>query len=209
MIIPSILGEIRLEGNLAGWQLTHTGTILEPDLEEIRIQMESDQELPPPQMSFLWSVPQIDMQTRWTSGSIFRRNLPPDWSGKESSQLASNIPMQTFLNLKGQNRLTLAVSEAKRFVQFSGGVNEESNRIKGEFKLGVFLSGTVGNAAIAVFLTWLGNKLGLPLYLAAVVVFGTRMFQNFAEIRRELLTSRQKSAKIDQDIVSSDEEHTT
>ena len=34
MIIPSILGEIRLEGNLAGWQLTHTGTILEPDLEE-------------------------------------------------------------------------------------------------------------------------------------------------------------------------------
>ena len=82
-------------------------------------------------------------------------------------------------------------------------------RGKGEFKLGVFLSGTVGNAAIAVFLTWLGNKLGLPLYLAAVVVFGTRMFQNFAEIRRELLTSRQKSAKIDQDIVSSDEEHTT
>ena len=135
MIIPSILGEIRLEGNLAGWQLTHTGTILEPDLEEIRIQMESDQELPPPQMSFFWSVPQIDMQTRWTSGSIFRRNLPPDWSGKESSQLASNIPMQTFLNLKGQNRLTLAVSEAKRFVQFSGGVNEESNRIKGEFTL--------------------------------------------------------------------------
>ena len=131
MIIPSILGEIRLEGNLAGWQLTHTGTILEPDLEEIRIQMESDQELPPPQMSFFWSVPQIDMQTRWTSGSIFRRNLPPDWSGKESSQLASNIPMMTFLNLKGQNRLTLAVSEAKRFVQFSGGVNEESNRIKG------------------------------------------------------------------------------
>ena len=65
-------------------------------------------------------------------------------------------------------------------------------RVKGEFKLGVFLSGTIGNAAIAVFLTWLGQKLGLPLYLAAVLVFGTRMFQNFAEIRRELLTSKQK-----------------
>ena len=39
-------------------------------------------------------------------------------------------------------------------------------RVKGEFKLGVFLSGTIGNAAIAVFLTWLGQKLGLPLYLA-------------------------------------------
>lgn len=81
-------------------------------------------------------------------------------------------------------------------------------RIAGEFKLDVFLSGTLGNAIIAVFLTWLGQSLGLPLYLAAVVVFGTRMFQNFAEIRRELLTSRQKSAKINQDMVNSEEEHT-
>ena len=78
----------------------------------------------------------------------------------------------------------------------------------GEFKLGVFLSGTIGNAAIAVFLTWLGQKLGLPLYLAAVLVFGTRMFQNFAEIRRELLTSKQKRAKISQDIVRDGEDGT-
>ena len=68
-------------------------------------------------------------------------------------------------------------------------------RVKGEFKLGVFL-------------TWLGQKLGLPLYLAAVLVFGTRMFQNFAEIRRELLTSKQKRAKISQDIVRDGEDGT-
>ena len=61
-------------------------------------------------------------------------------------------------------------------------------RVGGVFRLSIFLSGTVGNAAIAAFLTWLGQKLGIPLYLAAVVVFGARMFQNFAEIRRELLT---------------------
>lgn len=73
-------------------------------------------------------------------------------------------------------------------------------RVKGEFRLDVFLSGTIGNAAIAVFLAWLGQKLGLPLYLAAVVVFGTRMFQNFAEIRRELLTSRQKRDTMNQDM---------
>ena len=78
-----------------------------------------------------------------------------------------------------------------------GGMNA---RIKKTFNLSIFLSGFFGNAIIAVFLTWLGNKLGLPLYLAAVVVFGTRMFQNFAEIRRELLTSRQKKARIERDI---------
>lgn len=80
-------------------------------------------------------------------------------------------------------------------------------RIKGEFHLSVFLSGTVGNALLAAFLTWLGQKLGLPLYLAAVVVFGTRLFQNFAKIRRELLTSKQKRDTINQlDMVSPSEE---
>ena len=78
-----------------------------------------------------------------------------------------------------------------------GGMNA---RIKKSFNLSIFLSGFFGNAVIAVFLAWLGDKLGLPLYLASVVVFGTRMFQNFAEIRRELLTSRQKKARIEQDI---------
>ena len=81
-------------------------------------------------------------------------------------------------------------------------------RVKGEFKFEIFLSGTIGNAAIAVFLAWLGQKLGIPLYLAAVVVFGTRMFQNFAEIRRELLTSKQKRAKINQDVDSQKEDNT-
>ena len=87
-----------------------------------------------------------------------------------------------------------------------GGLNA---RLKGSFKLSIYLSGSIGNAAIAVFLTWLGDKLGIPIYLAAVVVFGTRMFKNFAEIRRELLTSKQKKDKIEQDIVSDPPEGTT
>ena len=74
-------------------------------------------------------------------------------------------------------------------------------RLKGEFHMAIFLSGTFGNAVIAVFLAWLGEKMGIPLYIAAVVAFGTRMFQNFGEIRRELLTSGPKRDKIKQDIV--------
>ncbi len=81
-------------------------------------------------------------------------------------------------------------------------------RLQKTFKLSIFISGFFGNALIAVFLAWLGDKLGLPLYLAAVVVFGTRMFQNFAEIRRELLTLRKNKDKIEQDIVSNGETET-
>lgn len=51
----------------------------------------------------------------------------------------------------------------------------------------VFISGFFGNAVIAVMLTYLGDKLGIPMYLAAVVVFGGRLFNNFAVIRRLLL----------------------
>ncbi|MEG1857190.1 MAG: small basic family protein [Pseudoflavonifractor sp.] len=86
-----------------------------------------------------------------------------------------------------------------------GGMNA---RLRKNFNLSIFLSGFFGNALIAVFLAWLGDKLGLPLYLAAVVVFGTRMFQNFAEIRRQLLTSRQKRDKIEQAIVHTQETDT-
>lgn len=81
-------------------------------------------------------------------------------------------------------------------------------RLQGEFHTGIFLSGIIGNAAIAVFLTWLGQKMGIPIYLAAVVVFGTRLFQNFGEIRRELLTSGPKKGKIKQDIEDFGEEST-
>lgn len=48
----------------------------------------------------------------------------------------------------------------------------------------IFITGLVGNSVIAVFLMFVGKRLGADLYLAAVLVFGTRMFQNFAAIRR-------------------------
>ncbi len=51
----------------------------------------------------------------------------------------------------------------------------------------IFISGFFGNAFIAVILTFMGDKLGLPMYLAAVLVFGGRVFTNFAVIRRLLL----------------------
>lgn len=53
-----------------------------------------------------------------------------------------------------------------------------------KFDATIFVTGLLGNSVIAVFLMFVGKKLGADLYLAAVLVFGTRMFQNFASIRR-------------------------
>ena len=62
-----------------------------------------------------------------------------------------------------------------------------SSNIKGNFDLKVFISGFFGNAILSIALTWLGIKLNVDIYLAALVVFVGRMFTNFAIIRRYYL----------------------
>ncbi len=54
------------------------------------------------------------------------------------------------------------------------------------FQADIFISGFFGNAALAAALAYLGDKLGIPIYIAAVIVFGGRIFDNFAIIRRLL-----------------------
>lgn len=56
-----------------------------------------------------------------------------------------------------------------------------------KFELTIFITGLIGNSVIAVLLMFIGKHLGADLYLAAVLVFGMRMFQNFASIRRYYL----------------------
>lgn len=51
----------------------------------------------------------------------------------------------------------------------------------------VFLSGFVVNAILAAALTYLGDLLGVPLYYAAIFVFGCRLFDNLAGIRHNIL----------------------
>jgi len=55
------------------------------------------------------------------------------------------------------------------------------------FQPDIFISGFFGNALLAAALAYLGDKLGIPIYMAAVIVFGGRIFDNFAIIRRLLL----------------------
>ncbi len=51
----------------------------------------------------------------------------------------------------------------------------------------IFISGFLVNAIIAVLLTFIGDRLGLDLYLVALLAFGLRIFDNVALIRRHFL----------------------
>lgn len=56
--------------------------------------------------------------------------------------------------------------------------------LKKNFDLKIFVSGFFGNAILSIALTYLGQKLNVDIYLAAIVVFVGRMFNNLAMIRR-------------------------
>ncbi len=62
-----------------------------------------------------------------------------------------------------------------------------SATLKRNFDLKVFVSGFFGNAILSIILTYLGQKLNVDIYLAAIVVFVGRMFNNLAIIRRYYL----------------------
>jgi len=50
----------------------------------------------------------------------------------------------------------------------------------------VFVLAFLSNAALAAGLVWIGDQLGVDLTTAVAVVFGVRIFQNLAAIRRIL-----------------------
>jgi small basic protein len=59
--------------------------------------------------------------------------------------------------------------------------------IEDKFDDWVFISGFFVNAFLAAGLTWVGDQLGVDLAIAAYVVFGKRIFDNLAILRRHLL----------------------
>lgn len=73
-----------------------------------------------------------------------------------------------------------------------GGV---ASNMQNKFDFIIFISGFFLNAIMAMFLVYLGQKLNVDIYLAAVIVFSTRLFTNFSIIRRifiEQLRNRKK-----------------
>lgn len=59
-----------------------------------------------------------------------------------------------------------------------------ASTLKKNFDLKIFVTGFFGNAILSIMLTYLGQKLNVDIYLAAIVVFVGRMFNNLAIIRR-------------------------
>ena len=82
-----------------------------------------------------------------------------------------------------------------------GGISSTLNKT---FDLKIFVSGFFGNAILSMLLTYLGQKLNVDIYLAAIVVFVGRMFNNLAIIRRHYLDkfAKNRNKKADENVLT-------
>ena len=75
----------------------------------------------------------------------------------------------------------LAIAIVAALDSVFGGINSLLNK---KFDIRIFVSGFFGNAILAMLLTYLGEKLNVDIYLAAVIVFVGRIITNMSIIRR-------------------------
>src|SRR5665648_221401 len=70
--------------------------------------------------------------------------------------------------------------------------------LDGKYNGVIFITGFLRNAFLAVLLTYVGDNLGVPLYYAAILVFGGRLLNNLGVMRRIALEKfmKKKNEKI-------------
>jgi len=62
------------------------------------------------------------------------------------------------------------------------------SQLEGKFHSDIFVTGFFSNIVIAFFLAWLGDRIGINLFLASALILGGRIFVNLSLIRRIVLT---------------------
>ena len=75
----------------------------------------------------------------------------------------------------------LAIAVVAALDSVFGGI---TSVLKKNFDLTIFITGFFCNSLLSIALTYLGQRLNLDIYLAALVVFVGRMFTNLTIIRR-------------------------
>lgn len=86
----------------------------------------------------------------------------------------------------------LAIAIIAALDSIFGGI---TSTLKGNFDFKVFVSGFFGNAILSILLTYLGDKLNVDIYLAAIFVFVNRMFINLTIIRKHYIEKIWKEKK--------------
>jgi small basic protein len=108
----------------------------------------------------VWWLPLLGLLIGLVLGLAFSLSIPPEYSRYTATGILAALD-----SLLGAARAEL----------------------DGTFDNSIFLSGFFANIVLAGLLTFLGDRLGVDLYIAAIVAFGVRIFNNLAVIRRQMV----------------------
>ena len=125
--ISTIAGTLALECREPGdWQfeMAKVSSEYNGELEILKINMRADRPSVPPEFRVAALTPQDDFQHRWTAVNK-TMGIPPNWWSEMNTQLAVGMPVVALINQRGENRLSVVVSEAKRLVKLYSGIVEE------------------------------------------------------------------------------------
>ena len=114
-----------------GWRFEMKGHA-EGDRGIVSIDLDNDKPTAPPRFSVGFSRPLGDVSYLWHAGDDGRCPLVPSWLRRFRSDIASGIPVYTFLDSDNGNCLTVAVSEPFRKVEAKMGAVEDNAMVEGE-----------------------------------------------------------------------------
>lgn len=126
---------VRVEGDAKGFEISLTSRSLQDRLDLVTLTLTAPSPAVPPQLNLIVEQPIIDTHARWYPAGRSNRAMYPEWDSRFTSQMTKYAPVVCFYNLYGQNRLTLAASDAINPIEIPAGVFEETAGIKCQFRL--------------------------------------------------------------------------
>lgn len=100
--------------------------------------------------------------------------------------LSMGILLGGYLPFTYPTNLSLYISIAM-LAAFDSLVGAIRASMENKYNNKLFVSGFFLNAILAALLSYFGDRLGVPFFYAPIIVFGGRLFQNLAIIRRIML----------------------
>lgn len=119
---------LRLTAEDSAFVADHCSRELGEGLYEVDLAFSADHPTTLPLITLDLTIPIIDIASIWTTGVDYKRGLVPDWTGNSgiTSRVTNQAPVLGLYSLHGQNRLTIAASDALNAVQLRAGVVEET-----------------------------------------------------------------------------------
>lgn len=134
MLQKTLLGKswhIHSEGFLCDLEEIQTG-----EISLIKVALSAEMPAVPHNITLSFKIPSVDIFSVWSPLRGTERILRPDWLPTRScSRIAVGAPVLSLVSKAGENRLTVALSDAATATEISAGVSEET----AEFQINVTL----------------------------------------------------------------------